>query len=212
MRSSQLGIWNSFANSELQPHQNPQSTNRVLAAYGEMVSRRIMEGWTASLMTFMFNQLGGSTTVKLNVMRNEVEQLYSTFLTRAVREPRSSKSVGCLPVLIASADLPVRKGQRSTYEKVTVNDGLHFHGVLLVPSKTRLRVSTEAHFQQNPLLYLRDRKWLDRIDVRAITSDWSFVTDYVLKTVKSKRLTYEEAILILPRTTSELSTRTRSEL
>jgi hypothetical protein len=127
----------------------------------------------------MFKQLPGSPQAIVRQMQDEVERVFATFLTRVVRDPRSSRSVGRLPVLIACADLPVRKREKRPLRDVAVNGGLHFAGVLLVPPVSRLRTTVTQHFAENGKLYLRDRRHLDRIDVRPVESDPARVVDYV---------------------------------
>ena len=223
MRSSQLSICCSYADVDAgiadqdhprsnldQDHRirnqsSNRSRHRLLTGFGEMVCGYVAKGWQPFLITFMFNKLSGPPSAIISQMRNEVERVYSTFLTRVVRDPASPKSVGRLPILISSADLPVRKRSRPKLQEVSVNDGLHFNGVLLVPTVTRLRTTVEAHFNASPLLYLKDRTFLDRIDVRPITSDPAYVTDYVFKSVKNNRLTYDDAVLVLPKAISEIS-------
>ena len=43
-----------------------------------------------------------------------------------------------------------------------------------------------------------------RIDVRPVVGDHERVVDYVLKTVLNGRLSYDEAVLVLPRSRDEL--------
>src|SRR4051812_36281650 len=85
------------------------STIDLSAAYGQWIKGYIDRGWTGSLITFMFQPLPGNYNVKMSLMMDGVERLYSMFLTRAVRNPNSIKNRGSLPVLIAAPDVPVVK-------------------------------------------------------------------------------------------------------
>ena len=77
------------------------------------------------------------------------------------------------------------------------------HAVLLVPPASRLRMTAEEHFLGNQDLYLGDRSRIVRLDVRPVTHSPERVFDYVLKSVRRGRFTYDD-ILILPRAVSEL--------
>jgi hypothetical protein len=177
----------------------------MLAGYIQLVEDRVRQGYQPSLITFMFRQLPGSPQAIIRQMRDEVERVFATFLTRVVRDPRSPRSVGRLPVLIASADLPVAKKEKRALREVTINSGLHFAGVLLVPSQSRLRVTAQQHFAERAELYLGGRRRLDRIDVRPVESDPPRVVDYVMKACTRGRLAYDDCVMVLPRARGELA-------
>ena len=85
-----------------------------------------------------------------------------------------------------------------------MNDGLHFHSILLIPPISRLRVSVGEHFDEHLTKYLGDRRTIDRIDVEPIATQTSYkVTDYVFKSVK-RGLPYDEHVLIFPKAFSEM--------
>jgi hypothetical protein len=162
------------------------------------------DGWSGSILTFLFDQL--PTSRPSNLMRSEVQRVYSTFVTRVVRDPTRPSRRDRLPVLVGSLDLPVFKHRRdaSTGEP-GVNGGLHAHAILLVPPRSRLRGSVVDHFRDNDLLYRPvGRSRIARIHVRPIDHDPVRVTEYVMKAVSNRRLDYDEAVFVLPRALSEL--------
>jgi len=175
----------------------------MVDGYTRLVTDRTLEGWSCHLVTVLFSQLPGSRAAIVNRMKDEVQRCYSTLLTRVHRKPRTAPTDE-LPVLLGAIDLPVYKRDRTSAPKVFCNCGLHFHGIILVPPASRLRESLVDHFQENWKLYAGPGKAIQRIDVRPVAGDHGRVVDYVLKTVLNGRLSYDEAILVLPRTRGEL--------
>jgi hypothetical protein len=88
---------------------------------------RVDDGWSCHLLTFLFSRLPGPRPAVISRMKDEVHRVYSTFLTRVHRKPRAA-SPDEVPVLIAAADLPVFKWDRTSSPKGHCNGGLHFHG------------------------------------------------------------------------------------
>jgi hypothetical protein len=80
-----------------------------IKAYDQFIQSKIDTGWDPYLITFMFNTLLGNHSSKIRQMKSEIERIYSTFLTRVVRYPHSDRD---LPILIAIADIPVRKRKK----------------------------------------------------------------------------------------------------
>ena len=156
---------------------------QIVHGYAELVQRRVADGWSPFLLTFMFHALRGGPLAIILQMRREVERAYAMLATRVVRDPRSPSAVGRLPVMIACADLPVPKRDKIILRDVTLNGGLHYNGVLLVPPRSRLRVPVDEHFASGP--YVVPGHPLARLDVRHVENDPGRVTDYVLKTVRS---------------------------
>jgi len=177
----------------------------MIEGYGELVQKYIDEGFRAYLVTFMFRPLAGSMNRKaiLVQMNNEVQRVYSTFITRVVRNPRSPASGDRLPILIACPDFPVPKRQKQPLADLTINDGLHCHGVLLVPTHSRLKGGVRKHFGLHRALYLGDRRRLKRIHLKRITHRPAYVTEYAFKTFKRGKVDADD-ILVLPRARREL--------
>lgn len=179
-----------------------KSIMRIVSAYSQMVVDRTDEGWSCDLLTFMFNPIFGSVDTVLNHMKDEVERIYSTLLTRICRRPRS-RSLDQLPFLIACADLPVPKIDKRSSKLVVRNEGLHFHGLLLTPAESRLRRGLADHFREHDHIYCPDESALQRIDVKGVSENHAYVLEYVFKTVLATRLSYDDSVLVLPKTRLE---------
>jgi hypothetical protein len=168
-----------------------------------MARQRVVDGWVPTLLTFTFDQVPGERSIVMKRMIDEVERVYRTFLTRVVRNP--VRDFGEVPLLIGGLDLPVLKhGKVRLSAHGLVNDGLHAHGVLLMPSVSRLKTTAADHFEGRQRLYVRAGKPLTSLHAKPIESNVRGTTDYALKSLKNGRLSYEDALIILPRATTEL--------
>ena len=125
--------------------------NRVKAdivdGYTQMVTARVRAGWSCHLVTFLFSQLPGTRSAVIGHMRDEVQRVYSTLLTRVHRKPRTA-SADELPVLVAAVDLPVYKRDRTSGPMVLCNGGLHVHALMMMPPTSRLKESLADHFRR----------------------------------------------------------------
>jgi hypothetical protein len=177
----------------------------LIASYADWMMEYVdWRGWSPFLLTFMFKPLTGRVMEK---MADEVERVYSTFVTRAVRKPRLS-CCSDLPLLLAVPDLPVAKRRKSALSDVSINDGLHVHGIMVVPWNSRLKTDVVAHFRKYEDLYVKNR--LLRLDVRAIEHSLGGVTDYAFKSVKKGRCDRDD-VLVFPKAHSELRRGPRTE-
>jgi hypothetical protein len=188
------------------PHQVQSPYNKTLVgAYSDLVQSRIDEGWSGWFVTFMFDQLPGSVQTHRLLMINEVQRVYSTFLTRAIRNPSRQSNRSRLPILIGSLDMPIYKRARIRLGDASINDGLHAHAVLLVPPQSRLRESVPDHFRAKDFLYRPSESKLARIDARPLETTPERATSYVLKAIGNGRLEYDDSIIVLPRSATELN-------
>lgn len=137
-------------------------------------------------------------------MKQEIQRVYSTLITRVHRKPRTA-SPDELPILIGAADLPVNKSDRSSAPLVRCNGGLHFHALILVPDRSRLREPLQDHFQACAGLY--GMGTICKIHVRPVIDQYDHVVDYVFKTIKRGSVSYDEGVIILPRARAELTSR-----
>jgi hypothetical protein len=176
---------------------------QLVQGYTEMVTDRIEKGWTCHLVTFLFSQLPGTRSAVISQMKDEIQRVYSTLLTRVHRKPKTTSSDE-LPVLIAAADLPVYKRDRSSSPTVLCNGGLHFHGLLLVPPTSRMDTSLEEHFRSNEGLYMGCRRTICGLHVRQVGDEPERVVAYTFKAVSRQRISYDDGILLLPRDRHEL--------
>jgi hypothetical protein len=175
----------------------------ITAWWSREVEERVkLDGWNAYLVTFMFNHIPGRPATKLKLMQDSVSRFYSKLLTRIVRNPNSIHQLHVRPRMIAAPDYPVFKYEKIGLQQVTVNDGLHMHGILIVPLKSRLKEDVISHVQRKSRLYVKAP--LRTIDLKLIEDHTRGVTDYVLKTIKHRKSRWED-VLILPKSRSEMS-------
>lgn len=174
----------------------------IADGYGQLVVSRLDDGWSAYLMTVTFEHFRGPRHVVLDRMRDEVQRIYSTLVTFVHRRPRAAP-IDRLPFLIGAADLPVAKREK-TKSVSSCNGSLHFHAILVVPPSSRLKGSVVDHFAANADRYAGPNKHVSNVHTVPVTHDIHRVTDYVFKSVTRRRLSYEDAVLVLPRTRSEL--------
>jgi hypothetical protein len=129
------------ASEELKPVHRPeypsgyrwyrsQSQTDLVDGYTRLVTDRINDGWSCHLMTILFSQLPGPRGAVIDRMKDEVQRVYSTLLTRVHRKPRTV-STDKLPILVGAVDLPVYKRDRSSAPTVFCNGGLHFHALVI---------------------------------------------------------------------------------
>jgi hypothetical protein len=180
------------------------TTRRLVNGYTQLVIDRVDRGWSCHLMTFPFCQLPGPRGAVIRAMKDELHRVYSTFVTRTNRKPRTA-SPDELPILIGTADLPVYKRDRKSSPLVLCNGGLHFHGLLLVSPESRLELPVEEHFRRYQDMYLGERRLIRGLDVRPVTETPERVVDYVFKTILRGRVSYDDGILLLPRARDELT-------
>jgi len=164
-------------------------------------SKVTREGWNAYLMTFMFHPIPGGRQAKLQTMSDAVYRFYATFLTRVVRKPNSPFHSGERPLLFAAPDYPVQKRKKQSPSDFALNDGLHFHGILAVPLKSRLKEDVISHIQSRFATYVKNP--LKRIDAVLIENQSGFVTDYALKSLKRSRFNWDD-VMILPKSRAEI--------
>jgi hypothetical protein len=176
-----------------------------IKAFKEMIERRMTrDGWNGYLVSFMFHPVPGATTRQLQIMGEALYQFYATFLTRVVRNPNSIFQLSQRPLFVAAPDFPVPKHRKQRISDVTINDGLHMHGLLVVPWECRLKEDVITHLQQHKDLY--NKAPLRRIDVQPIETRLGFVVDYVFKSVKKRRVSWDD-VVVFPKSSWELKGR-----
>jgi hypothetical protein len=122
-------------------------------------------------------------------------------INRVVRKPASENWAWLLPKGVFFPDVPGLRPSKQSLRDVKVNEGLHFHGVVVANRWARMKTSLDAHFREKGAEYLSDT--LRRIDIEAITHDPAFVVDYGGKAIKRARFSMDH-VLVLPKASSEL--------
>jgi hypothetical protein len=176
---------------------------QTIVAYDAMIIDRVINKWQPYFINFMFNNIRGNKTKKLERMEDEVVRVYSTLVPWVVRKPKAPSWKMYKPILIGSPDLPVIKMEKASAWNLVVNDGWHFNACLLLPpeNKCRLRGDLRDHFRQNRDLYYKAGHPLARI--YAMQLDYPAIADYTLKHYKRGNVSSDN-ILVLPRHESEL--------
>ena len=101
------------------------------------VTDTLDQGYTGYLTTFMFNHIPGNSNSIIGAMTKDIKQFYRTLVTRIVRRPRTAPSRQ-LPRLIALPDRPVPKYHKQALQDVAINDGLHAHGITMIPASVKI--------------------------------------------------------------------------
>jgi hypothetical protein len=100
-------------------------------------------------------------------------------------------------------ELPIPKRSKDRLRDVTINDGLHWHGLMVVnPFVIKLRGALDLYIGKNLGKYLVGS--IRELGVETITYNPEYVTGYGLKSLKNRFSTDE--IVIFPRAVSELPT------
>ena len=124
--------------------------------------------WNGYQVTFMFHHIPGSFDRKCDVMEDEIDRVYRTLVPQVERSPRSPAGSKRLPLLVAFPDYPIRKLDRSSTLDVKINDGLHYHGAILVHTESRLKIGLDIHMDQHESRYIREGDALRWIHIQPI--------------------------------------------
>jgi hypothetical protein len=166
----------------------------IVQAYGHWIQEQLNLGWDGYLVTFMFRNISGSNEAKIQQMHKEITRFYEKLATRAVRKPRSENWAHLLPKGVFFPDVPGYRKSESNIRKVSINDGLHFHGIMVATQECRLKEPLHLHLGRKRKLYVGGRIY--RIDAEPIRSRAVFVTDYGGKAIKRRRFSYDHVLLL----------------
>jgi hypothetical protein len=179
-----------------------EHARRLIAGYVGLLQQRVEnDGWNPYLLTFMFRHLPGKKDTQLLSMEQAVLRFYSTLLTRIVRNPHSAFQQSQRPILIAVPDYPVFKHDKQKISDIAINDGLHMHAMLAVPWQSRMKEDIISHLQRYNRLYVKDP--FKRINISEIEDNIGRVGDYVFKSIKTVRCSWDD-IIVLPKDRSEI--------
>ena len=182
----------------------------LLDAFGTWVTDYMDQGHAGYLTTFMFNHIPGHPKSIIGKMTKDVEQFYRTLVTRVVRKARTAE-IDQLPKLFALPDRPVHKHCKQTLDYVTVNDGSHIHGIMIMPKRSRLDCDLDEHIRSNTRIYTNSRyTQIRHIDVQKIKSRPEYTTGYAFKGLR-RDAGSDEHLVILPVAKNELSGRETRE-
>jgi hypothetical protein len=164
--------------------------------------------WNGYIVTFMYNHIPGPFDHKCSVMENEIERVYATLINHVVHNSRSPSQRKKLPKLYAFPDYPRKKMDPFRWEDVMINDGLHYHGIILIPIDTRLKISLDMFIneEKNEKTYRHLVKFggpLRRIHIKPVDRTPQKVAGYAFKSIEW-RIPDSNKMLILPKAVSEL--------
>jgi hypothetical protein len=149
-----------YSNHQVQP---------LLKAYGTMVRDRLEHGWHGYFLSFMFSHIPGSDASRMQEMKKHLRWFYGRLAKASVPKASSPEWSEFLPKIVLAPDLPVPKRSKQKLRDVTINDGLHWHGLALVnPFAPKLREPLDLHINENRNKYLVGS--IREIDIKPITS------------------------------------------
>ena len=125
----------------------------------------------------MFCQIQDSDDKKLEEMKKDLGWFYGRLAKASVPKASSPKWSGFLPKAVLAPDFPVPKRSKVHLRDVTINDGLHWHGLVLVnPFAPKLPGNLDVHIKENWKRYLVGS--IRTIGAEPITHDPVYVTGY----------------------------------
>jgi hypothetical protein len=195
-----MGNLDGLKNNNTSNHCSLNSTTQLQAriqAHAQWIQQFLDAGWDGYFFSVMFNNLPRKRDTQVIQMHQEVTTLYGHLAKAMVRKRRSPKWAGYFPIAIFIPDLPVpksRNGQKSTIADVSINDGLHSHGIVLANQWGRVQVPLDEYFEENRKQYLTAK--IRNIDVRRITRDPGYVAEYALKGLM-RRTASDDDVLVL---------------
>ena len=169
--------------------------------------KRILQGhdqqetWLSYTMTFMFNHIPGNIEHKYTVMEDAIDRVYGTLVRHMVRDPRSPSERRKLPKLYAFPDYPRKK--MDSWKDVTINGGLHYHGIILLPLETRLKTTLPMYMKRNARHFVKFGGPIRRIHIEPIDRTPERAASYAFKAMEY-RIPDSNRMLILPKAVSEL--------
>jgi hypothetical protein len=91
-----------------------------------------------------------------------------------------------LPKGVFFPDVPGYRKSNSNIREVSINDGIHFHGIMVATQECRLKEPLHLHLGRKRKLYVRGK--ICRINAEAIETRAAFVTDYSGKAIKATHI------------------------
>jgi hypothetical protein len=174
----------------------------IVQAYGALFRQLTESGWDGYLVTVMFRQISGSVDTKIRQMHEGVSTVYGKLASRVVRKPTSKNWAYLLPQGVFFPDVPAYRQSRKKLSDISVNDGIHMHGIVSATATPRFKQPLDQHFQENERLYVKGN--IHRIHVEPITQKEKVVVDYAGKAIKRKRFSNDD-ILVLPKSLGEVT-------
>jgi hypothetical protein len=194
---------------EWETRQHRMQLKSALANWVHQILNNEWDGklWCGSQISFMFNFISGGFDRKCTVMEDEIDRIYSTLVRHVERYPRTPSGAKRVPILIAFPDYSTKQG--FGWQDMTINDGLHYHGNILIHTESRLKVRLDTHIKDHYRHYVRSGDVVRRIYVQPIDEKTARrVTGYGLKALEW-RIPDTDRLLVLPKALSEVRSRAR---
>jgi len=135
-------------------------------------------------------------------MRQELERIYATMVTRLVRKPRSPAAQELLPRWICFPDRPVPKSTRESLDRIAPNEGVHFHAIAVFHPGSRIK-AVAKHVREYQGLYLGDAGKVSGVHAKRVRKTPNKAANYALKSYSRRRYDSDDFVLF-PRSVSEL--------
>ncbi|TXM97740.1 hypothetical protein FV242_30775 [Methylobacterium sp. WL64] len=177
-----------------------------MQGYSDMVAVKIEEGYTPYIISLLYKPLRVPQDWVRGEMERGITEAYKTLLLRVARKPRSPAHRHRLPEWVLVPDWPVAKRAKASLLEVTLNNGLHYQGLALIPPRSRLREPLDEHLATHQALYTRGP--VERIHAEPVTHDHRRVVFYLFKSLQRRRADLD-SVIILPRPISELEAQPR---
>jgi hypothetical protein len=162
---------------------NNHRIQQLLQAYGQWVHDHMAYGWHGYLLSFMFCQIHDSDDGRMLEMKKHLGWFYGRLAKASVPKASHPKSSPFLPKVFLAPDLPVPKHSKVQLRDVAMNNGIHWHGLVLVnPLAPQLRGNLDIPINENLGKYLVGS--IRTIDVKPITHAPEYVTGYGMKGLK----------------------------
>ncbi len=207
MRDTTSRSWSNITDKNSPAHARhfdiPINRRKHIQGYVSFIKDRIFQEWVPTFLTFQFQQLPGKANAVLEQMKKDIETVYRKLVPRIQRFPTTRLGSQNVPIILSCADLPVFKRRKGSLADVSINDGLHHHGIALLPPKSRLKTDLVSHLAQEQGLYLRGSR-LASIFAESIDENVERAVQYAFKGISSGRIDYDNAFLVFPRALSEL--------
>ena len=162
------------------------------------------DGWNAYFTNFMFRNIPGSSQRRFAIMRDEVERVYSTLVTRVERNPTSPQRFEYLPRFFGCEDKGIYKKSKAAKQDNSPNGSSHINGMFLFPWKSRLRKHPIDLIGDNQKYYIPKGGPLMNIHFTPVHETVGKATDYTFKAIKRGWVS-EEDIIVLPKSLRETS-------
>src|SRR4051812_1444962 len=102
-----------------------QDIKEIVDGYVKLVVRHVTSGWTPYLLSLMFRHIYGKPDRVVAQMEDEIYRVYKGILRRSLKYPSTASNANKVPLWICCPDWPAPKGEKSSLQDVTINDGLH---------------------------------------------------------------------------------------